>query len=124
MPRDVREHRIPREQDGIPVDGALRDVCIRCRRDDPPRTQGTPQVAHAHPVAARRFVERKLAKQVFDGGSLSCPPHGAHELCDDDGREDHHTPLERFFQGRCRHSREKVDPDGRVSDHAASASIR
>jgi len=98
MPGDVGEHRITSEQDSIAVDGALRDVRVRSRSGDPSRTQRTAEVAYAHPVAARRFVERELAQQILDGGPISCPPRTAHELGNYDGRKDHDASRERFFQ--------------------------
>ena len=118
VPRDSCEHAVARQERCIAIEGALRDMRIRCRDRVAFLDQPPPEIADPNPVIARSLVDRQVVEEIDQGRSVGGLPGTADELGDDDRWEDDRAERERIFEEGDRTSPEEIDPDRRVNDEA------
>jgi hypothetical protein len=109
--RDPFENRVPREQNGVAIDRALRNVSIGRRHRQASVSSRPAKLADLYPMVGWRLVNRDLLDERFDGPTMSRTSGAAHQFGYDDGRQDDGGVSKRFFEKWDVASREEVDPD-------------
>lgn len=87
MRGDASEDGVARKQDGVAIEGALRNVSVGNRHANSGLPQCTAEVAHVDPVFERCFVNWDFLKQFSDDLALLGRLRARHELSYDDRRD-------------------------------------
>lgn len=98
MLRDLGEDRIAREEHGIELDRALRDVGIGEGDGDAFAAKLATQVAHIHPMAKRGDVERGILEQLAECETLRWRQITADHFSHNERRKRQRAIVERLLE--------------------------